>query len=190
MAKIIFILNGIQTVIQCDIQDKMNNLFKKFASKLNIDINDYIFIYGGNRIDKDLTFEQLANSIDIKANQMNILVYELNNLQESNEKIEKIDINDLKEKIKNILSIYLEDRIYLNNKVENWGDAILKECESIFKKFTDYITFLNLIIHDKSIKESRSKWSSSIRREDYDFGVELKNDKIYGYIKIIMFNKI
>ena len=40
-----------------------------------------------------------------------------------------------------------------------------------------------------SHKESKSKWSSYIRREDYDFGVELKNDKIYGCIRITMFSK-
>ena len=67
------------------------------------------------------------------------------------------EINLLKEKINTILSKYLEDRKYIKNKVDNWRDAILKDCE---KLFTNY----NMIIREnkKLNHMGRSFWYGNI----------------------------
>ena len=70
MAKVIFSFNGIQTIIQCLKEDKMKNICNKYASKINININSLIFIYGGNQINYELSFQEQANSIDKKRNEM------------------------------------------------------------------------------------------------------------------------
>ena len=43
MAKVIFSFNGIQTTIQSLKEEKMESICKKFASKIDIDINSIYF---------------------------------------------------------------------------------------------------------------------------------------------------
>ena len=81
MAKVIFSFNGIQTSIQCFKEDKMATICKKFATKIDADINSLYFLYGGIKINLDLSFDQLANPIDKSSNSMNILVYQFENEQ-------------------------------------------------------------------------------------------------------------
>ena len=52
----------------------MKDIFNKYANKVQIDINSIFFLYGGNRINEELTLNKLVNSLDIK--EINILVYE------------------------------------------------------------------------------------------------------------------
>ena len=40
--------------------------------------NNLIFLYGGNKINLDLTFNQICNQIDKQRNKINILVYNKN----------------------------------------------------------------------------------------------------------------
>ena len=47
MAEAIFNYNGINTIIQCKINDKYKDICDKLCIKLQIDINELIFIYGG-----------------------------------------------------------------------------------------------------------------------------------------------
>ena len=42
----------------------MKDICLKFSFKINIDITSLYFLYGGEKINLNLTFEQLANSID------------------------------------------------------------------------------------------------------------------------------
>ena len=39
--------------------------------------------------------------------------------------------------------------------IYNWKDAILNECNILFLKYQNYITFVNLIIFNKSIQQSK-----------------------------------
>ena len=76
MINVIFTLNGFQTNIQATKEEKMKIICQRFASKSGIDINDINFIYGGEQINLELSFNQQANQIDKNKNEMNILVYE------------------------------------------------------------------------------------------------------------------
>ena len=77
----------------------------------------------------------------------------------SNNSIEKNDFEkekiSIKEKINQILYKYLGDRTYLEDKINNWKDAILNEYNIFFLKYQNYITFVNLIIFNKSIQQSK-----------------------------------
>ena len=81
MASINFTYNGISTTIQCNKDEKMRDIFDKFVSKTNLDINKIQFLYGGNIINNssELTFIEQANSNDKERNIMNILVYKIDN---------------------------------------------------------------------------------------------------------------
>ena len=72
MAEVIFKYNGIDTVIQCKIDDKFKDICEKFCCKIHININELLFIYGGGIINFDLKFNELANQTDKHNLKMNI----------------------------------------------------------------------------------------------------------------------
>ena len=92
MSNIIFNFNGKETKVQCNVNEKMEEIFKRYSSKMEIDINKIYFVYNGEIINKDLTFSQLANEIDKKRNISNILVVEIN---KTNENIKLIKSNEI-----------------------------------------------------------------------------------------------
>ena len=77
MAKVIFMFKGIQTIIQCLKEDKMETICKKFTTKVDQDINTLCFIYNGTQINLKLSFEQQANNLDKDSNTMNVFVSEI-----------------------------------------------------------------------------------------------------------------
>ena len=61
--------------IQCSKKEKMEIIIQKFCSKIQKNIDDFIYLYGGEQVDFKLAFEEQANHIDREANKMIILVY-------------------------------------------------------------------------------------------------------------------
>ena len=74
MSMITFSFNSKDIVIHCNKEDKMMDIINRFKLKSNINTDDIYFIYGGNKINTELTFYEQANIIDKERNQMNILV--------------------------------------------------------------------------------------------------------------------
>ena len=67
MVEVEFIYNGVKTVIQCYINDKMEDILNKFAVKIGKDIKALYLIYDSNIINEELmnkNFNQIANNID------------------------------------------------------------------------------------------------------------------------------
>jgi len=74
---IIFIYNGNQIVIPCITNEKLSLICEKFITKLQLDISKtYYYLYGGNTINKDSSFEEQANNEDKIGKVMNIVVYD------------------------------------------------------------------------------------------------------------------
>ena len=69
---------GKATIIQCLKTNKMLDICKKFSTKLNLELNNLYFLYGGSKINLNMTFQETANSIDNGRNQMNILALDIN----------------------------------------------------------------------------------------------------------------
>ena len=76
MIEAIFNLNGVETLLQCNINDKLLNICNKLVNKISVDINRLYFLSGGLEIRKDLTCVELLNNIDKERRKMYILVYE------------------------------------------------------------------------------------------------------------------
>ena len=188
MAKVIFNLDGKETMVECSRQETMKEIIQRFANKAFKDLNNYIFIYGGDNIKPNLTFESQANHEDKKRLQMNVLVYEKDNIVNNKHSIEETEINNLNEKISQILSKYLEDRNYLENKIINWMDAILQDCEQLFMKYKDYKTFINVIIIDKNKSQSH-RGGNYNRRSSNTFKVAYQSNTIKSTVYISMFYK-
>lgn len=110
MAEVIFNFEGFNTIIQCDINDKMNNIIDKFLLKINKkeDVNKYNYLYNGGRIENELTFKEQANGFDINRKKMNIIVNTIDG-----------NINKIKEMIsKNIICPICKEDILMN--IENF----------------------------------------------------------------------
>ena len=86
MAKVIFEFNGAITLVQCNIEDKMNDICAKFKSKIILDNNPILFLYGGSQVNMNLSFKELANELDLNRKEMNILVNEIKDTQIVNNK--------------------------------------------------------------------------------------------------------
>ena len=62
---------------------------ERYEAKVKIDKNKVYLVYNGNKVNEELSFEELANKEDKKMNMMNIIIYEINNNTTIEEKIEK-----------------------------------------------------------------------------------------------------
>ena len=125
-ANAVFTLEGDNLTIQCSKSDKMRDICQRFAIKSEKNINSLIFLYGGNLLNLDLSFEDQANPMDKANNEMKILVYpsELDGLacpkcgekiQLNNKKIEEliVSFNNIKDTIDGI-KLHLDNLIKLS----------------------------------------------------------------------------
>ena len=74
MAEAIFNYEGINTTIQCEINEKMKDIINRFLIKLEKKENNLYYLYNGTQIDYELTFNEQANDIDKNRKKMNIIV--------------------------------------------------------------------------------------------------------------------
>ena len=80
MSKVIFNYKGIETEIQCNLNEKIEDLYKKYETKIGKDISKLYFIYNGNKINDNKNLIKIINEEDKRRNIMNILVNENNEI--------------------------------------------------------------------------------------------------------------
>ena len=86
MAQVEFSFKGGSTIIQCNLDEKMKDIFQKFIDKTQIINKNIFYSYDGKtEINKELTFEEVASPEDKTKNKMNIIVLE-NKLESDLEK--------------------------------------------------------------------------------------------------------
>ena len=133
MAEAIFNYKGSNIIIQCDITDKMEDIIERFLLKIEKIKNDnnYIYIYGANIINYDLTFIQQANELDKNRNKMNILVQSNNDNKEIKEIASKdiicpiceenilMNIEDFKINLYGCKNNHIINNIIINNTHNN-----------------------------------------------------------------------
>ena len=90
MAEAIFNYNGVNTVIQCNLEEKMKDIMNKFTNKIQKDLNSLNFLYGGEKLKEDLKFKDLIRNSN--NNKINILVYSINEINENKSIIKSKDI--------------------------------------------------------------------------------------------------
>ena len=130
-----FLFNGLKIFIQCTPEDKMKEICLQFASKIKVNINLLVFLYGGNQMNLELTFKEQASSLDNEKKEMNVLVQE----KVLDDFIcpkcgEKIQINE--EKIKEI--------VLANNNIIDTLNGIKFNIDNIFKISTTNIINIQL----------------------------------------------
>ena len=82
MSSVEFIYLNAKTIIQCNPEEKMKNIIKKFLVKCDEMENEIFFLYNGVTLNEELTFNETANNLDKKSNHMTIVVNEIENEKE------------------------------------------------------------------------------------------------------------
>ena len=71
MSDVNFINNGIDTLILCSKEETMKEICSKYAIKIQKNLDDLIFLYGGKNLNLELKLNQISEQ-----NKINILVYD------------------------------------------------------------------------------------------------------------------
>ena len=88
MSQVVFSYNGQNIIIQCNSYDLIYEIFQKFSTKANKDLNSLYFLYNGRMISNQfLTLDKIMNSDDKIRNKMNILVQDNQNIYSSQSNI-------------------------------------------------------------------------------------------------------
>ena len=77
-AIVIFNFKGKKLSVSCTTSETMMNICEKYTSKIQENLNELIFIYNNNLINKNLKFEEQINELDKDKYSMNIIVEEIN----------------------------------------------------------------------------------------------------------------
>ena len=127
MSQVKFIYNSQFNSVQCNSNETMKEICQKFVTKIgDNNINNFLFLYNGNKINFDLTFSQQLNSFqNEQTNMMIILVYNYNdpminqiqgiNAFQSNQNFKQEIINN------NTNGIFLIFRTYDKEKNNNFA---------------------------------------------------------------------
>ena len=95
MVEVEFQYNGNITIIQCQQEQKMSEICNNFMNKSNINDKEIYYFYdgqGGNLFNKNLSFNQIANSFDKNRKKMSVLVYDNDKINKNNSKIKPKNI--------------------------------------------------------------------------------------------------
>ncbi len=87
MAQVEFQYNGINTIILCQEDQKMVEICNNFITKSYINEDGLLYCYDGKSIsqfDNNMTFNEMANSIDKQRKKMNIIVINNENINSNN----------------------------------------------------------------------------------------------------------
>ena len=163
MAEVEFIYNSAKTIIQCNKNDKMKDIFQKFKQKTDIDNNtDIFYTYAGKAgFKEELTFEEIANKEDRKRNKMNVLVYNYEVTVKNKDIIKskniicpeckeniKMDIKDYKINLYDCINGHIMENILLNefDEIQNIDLLNIKcaVCKRIIKVYHIIIYFINV----------------------------------------------
>ena len=182
-ANIIFSFESKDISIQCLKNTKIKDICKVYAHKIGHDMKTLSFLYGGNKINLELSFEELALPIDKANNQMKIIVSkkeeeknfcpfcnvktslktkEIEIITSSNNAIKK-GINDIQNYIQKLMNnCYIYSISYQLHNVSYMLNSISEQLEKYNKNL------------QKSLKNIAKFDNSKIDEKN----VNLKNDKI------------
>ena len=128
MATVEFNYEGRNIIIQCNKYDTIDKIIQQFLFKSELEPNSVSFLYNGDLItNKNLTFNQLANTYDKSRNTMNVLV--INSISKSSLEFKFHDITIADESMKD----YAKMTILL--ALKEYPDDNPEQCRLIRKKF-------------------------------------------------------
>ena len=85
MASVDLIFNGNTTTVQCNENETIEEILIKFGNKAQKNTSELSFLYGGQIIDVNKTFNETANSQDKERKKITILVTDIKNTVDQNQ---------------------------------------------------------------------------------------------------------
>ena len=158
MTQVEFSYNGVSTIVQCNLNEKMKDIFQKFKEKAQVGNKNIFYSYDGKvGINEESTFEEVANSEDKRRNKMNVIVFENEFEVQKEEKIKskniicpeckeniKMDIKDYKINLYDCKNGHRKENILLNEFEETQNiDLSHIKCD-ICKKNNKSISYNNI----------------------------------------------
>ena len=163
--KVVFTLDGDELTIQCSSMDKMRDICQRYATKVNKNIDSLVFLYGGNQIIFNLSFQEQCNFLDKNNNIMKVLVYENENdkliCPKCGEKI-KLKIEELN----NIIISY--------NEIKDTINGIKIQIDNIIKTSSNDLTNIQL----KNINKILNMINEDIKNNNEKLKNLFNNQKI------------
>ena len=95
-AKVIFNIDGVNTTILCLNDNIMKDICERYVKKIKQNLDSLLFLYEGNQINFELTFENHANSFDKTKNEMKILFCKQQNNNIISSKFKNINETNIK----------------------------------------------------------------------------------------------
>ena len=171
MSEVIFSFNGHSTVIQCNPKDKMREISQRFCTKSGIDINCVYFLYNGDKLKEELTFEESLNNEDTQRNKMNVVVTSNVEIEEPEDNIYLKNINNLK----NISSIL------------GPGKWIIQGCQESLENGIKYILSGTVVIISPKDNEIELMSVAKQKYNEFCYVLKEENTKSFSIIKNLIF---
>ena len=170
MYQVIIKYKEITFPVNCRNDTLMKNVYSHFISSNNIKNNNIFFLYNGNRVNLELTFNQLANSDDSERKQMEILANEIDETTIINKKNKiksknvicpkcqehcRIEIKDYKIKLYECKNKHINNELSLDQYIDSQNicesDIICNICNKNTKNRTINRTFYFCLICKKNL---------------------------------------
>ena len=203
MAQVEFSYNGINTIVQCNLDEKMKDICKKFKDKAQIGNKNIFYTYDGKiGINEELTFEEIANREDKGRSKMNIIVFENEFEINTNDIIKskniicpdckeniKMDIKDYKINLYECKNGHRFENILLNEFEEtqniDLSNIICDICKTNNKSKTFNNIFYKCLTCNKSIcplcKSGHEEQHKIIDYDDKYYICEMHNENYISY---------
>lgn len=191
MSHATFIYNSQFISIQCNSNDKMKEICQKFVIKIGEnDINNFVFLYNGNKINFELTFsQQMINFENEENNMMVILVYNTNDpMVNQIENINTVQNNQcLKQEKKNNnenVGIGLVFRTYDSKNEKNFvlisiqcmsNDKVSEVIQKYRNKANDQEPLKKFVYNAKPLDPNKSIFESGLTNNAQIYVVNIKD---------------
>ena len=155
-AKVIFNFEDVNMTIQCIKEERMKDIWQKYGTKIQRNINTLLFLYGGNQLNFNLSFEEQASSIDKSNKEMKVLVY--------TKEADEFACPKCGERIK-IKTEKLDELILSNNNIKEKIEGIsfnlnmIIQTASLISTLNSQLKNINLVLNtiNEDIKKNNAK---------------------------------
>ena len=89
MNRVNFQYNCVESIIECSSDEKFKNIIDKLFQILGENRKNVYILYNGIILNQELSFNQCANNLDKSRKYMNVIVFEMQNVEEPQQKVIK-----------------------------------------------------------------------------------------------------
>ena len=175
MTQIEFVFNGNHSIIQCNKEEKVENICKRLSFVMSKSINSFIFIHDGEILNLDKELNELT-----KEDKVYISVYEICS------SCGKILNNELIDDLLNVKSFIKESFMRLKDQINNLINGEIKDINYLNESLKN----INIIINN--IEDSYNKTNTQLNLIKYNQNKdkELKNESAKINEIVCIYNKL